>query len=167
MEFTNNEIKNYLTDRLKKDDNVNCEFFVEDRHVDCNSKCNFEYIEIGQGEQELCIHFYNNSTSIFIFDEEFTFIDDNAKQYYTISDIFDCIVYEGNLRKLSHEQILNVFYELIKLLNGTTSIKVSKKMISKQYEYYPRYNYNIKIVNNLQQNGIYQFDNIFIEVDNY
>ena len=166
MKFTNDEVKDYLTDKLIKDDGVDCTFYAENRQITCNSRCNFEYIEIGQGEQELCIHFYNNSTSIFIFDEEFTFIDDNSKQYYTISDVFDCIVYEGNLRELSHKQLLNVFYKLIKVLNGTTSIKVSKKIISKQYEYYPRYNYNIKIVNNLHQNGIYQFDNIVIEVDN-
>ena len=165
MNFSNDEIKSYLVNRLVNNDKLECRFYIDYEIVPFNCKDNFEIIKIGQGEQEPEIHFYNDSASIFIYNEEFMFIDDDARQYYTISDVYDCIVYEGKLREYSHKQILDLFYKLIRILHGATDITILKNPRLNQY-HYPSYDYNVKITNNLQLKGTYQFYNIFIEIKN-
>ena len=41
------------------------------------------------------------------------FIDEGSKGTYTSSDVYNNVVYEGNLREMSHEEMLRMFSEII------------------------------------------------------
>lgn len=46
-------------------------------------------------------------------DTEIMFIDENSKGIYTSGDVYNNVVYEGNLRDMSHEEMLKMFSDII------------------------------------------------------
>ncbi|MDE5582164.1 MAG: hypothetical protein K2J08_00460 [Ruminococcus sp.] len=165
MDFSNNEIRKFLIDKLNKN-NINCKYIIDDSYVDYNCEKSFEYITFDGEKQNFFISFLKIQTSLFIYDNEIMFIDDYERKFYTSSDTYGNIVYEGCLKSLSHEQILSIFYKLINLFNGVVKIEVCQEQLSEQYENYPKYNYKFRIVNPFIKEGIYKFSNIEIEVNN-
>ncbi len=163
MIFSNDEIRNYFIYELEKS-NINCSCIVGDKYVDKDVTDNFDYITFDGEKQDFFISFCQCESSIFINDDKIMFIDDNEKKFYTIEDTYENIVYEGSLINLSHEDILKILASIIKLLFGLKKMKVVKKKLSNQNMLYTRYNYKLLIENPFVRNGIYEFNNIVIEI---
>jgi hypothetical protein len=162
MSFSNSEIQKFIIDKL--DYNVDCKYIVDDNYVERDSKKDFEYVTFDGEKQEFYISFLKRQTSIFFFNSEIMFIDDNEKKNYTISDVYGNIVYEGKLNDLSHEQLLTKFCTFINLLYKAENIEVIQKPFPKQDGNYPRYNYRLKVYKKYCENCVYCFDNIEVEV---
>lgn len=88
-------------------------------------------------EENLFINFYGIHTSIFVHNEEIMFIDENSKGAYTSSDVYNNIVYEGNLREMSHEEMLKMFSEII--LCFVDAKNISMTQLAVQGNKYKRY----------------------------
>ncbi|SYX81805.1 conserved protein of unknown function [Paenibacillus alvei] len=54
--------------------------------------------------------FFGISNFIIRIEEEFMFIDDEAKENIVSSHTYGNVVYEGNLRDKSHKEILELMY---------------------------------------------------------
>lgn len=162
MDFSNDEVIRFLINKLN--DAINCKYIIDDNYVskDCNQ--DFEYISFDGEKQEFYISFLKSQTSIFIYNYEIMFIDDKEKEKYTISDVYENIVYEGILKNLSHEQILTMLCQLINLIYGSKNIEVLQEPLSEQSGSYPKYNYRLKVSNPLYKTGVYKFENIEIEI---
>ena len=163
MEFSNDEIRKYLICELERSQ-INCSCMIDDEYVDKYSNKNFEYITFDGEKQDFFISFYGCETSIFIYDYKIMFIDDNEKNFYTIEDTYDNIVYEGKLSHLTHEEIFKKLVSVIKLLYGCKKLTVSTQKSLNQNTLYPCFEYKLMVENSFVQNGIYKFDNITIEV---
>lgn len=162
MNFSNSEIQKFIIDKL--DYSVDCKYIVDDNYVERDSKKDFEYVTFDGEKQEFYISFLKRQTSIFIYNNEIMFIDDEEKKNYTISDVYGNIVYEGALKKLSHEQILTMLCQLINLFYGSKNIEVLQEPLSNPSGSYPKYNYRLRVSNPFYQTGVYKFENIKIEV---
>ncbi len=123
MNFTNREIIKYLVNRLDLD----IRYLVNDEYVEADCHEDFEFITFDGEEQDFFIMFLKCQTSIIKDDYEIMFIDDNEKTYYTTSDVYDNVVYEGNLNHLTHVQILDLLYSFISILKNCRIINVYKK----------------------------------------
>ena len=167
MNFSNEEILRYLTYKLSQK-NVKCQYIADDLSVDPLSKKRFE-------KQEFPPHF----TSKYFFEKfkindethystslEIMFIDDRIKKSYTISDVYENVVFEEFINDKSHEQILTILYEMILIFCGTQRIQCTLKEMTSIYQGYPKYYYKLEVVNNLVEKGTYKFANIDIEVIN-
>lgn len=163
MEFTNDEIKRYLTDKTKEWAEV-C-YLVDDIYVEENCKDNFDYITFYGTKQNFYISFYGTQTAIFFNNNEIMFIDDDEKKHYTSSDVFDNVVYEGKLNDKSHKQILELILKFVNLLHGVTDIEIKQEvLIPDSLESYGKNNYIININNPLVASGKYIFENIEINI---
>lgn len=155
MDFSNSEIKEFLVDNYS----LNCSFFIDDKEVDINDKRCIEWISIKGSSHRIDIYFLKSETSIFVDEEEFMFIDDNEKKHYCSSDIFDNVVYEGNLNALSHKQILTLIGDFISIFYNGQILDIRKKLMFKDKNY-DKYNYLIAIKEDDQNRKEYTFDNI-------
>lgn len=163
MEFINDEIKRYLTDKTKEWAEV-C-YLVDDIYVEENCKDNFDYITFDGTKQNFYISFYGTQTAIFFNNNEIMFIDDDEKEHYTSSDVFDNVVYEGKLNDKSHKQILELILKFVNLLHGVTDIEIKQEvLIPDSLESYGKSNYIININNPLVASGKYIFENIEINI---
>ncbi len=61
----------------------------------------------------LLIFLWYSYINFFVNDIEIMFIDENSKGIYTSSDVYNNVVYEGNLRDMSHEEMLKMFSDII------------------------------------------------------
>lgn len=178
MNFSNEEILRYLTYKLSQK-NVKCQYIADDLSVDPLSKKRFEYLIFDNANQELGL--YQKQTSLFIYTDvlfkindethystslEIMFIDDRIKKSYTISDVYENVVFEEFINDKSHEQILTILYEMILIFCGTQRIQCTLKEMTSIYQGYPKYYYKLEVVNNLVEKGTYKFANIDIEVIN-
>lgn len=173
MLFTNEEIIEYLVKPL----NVESKLIIrmansEDNEIFENIDEKICYVSFDGEKENFHISFYGHQTSIFISDEEkaperkftfnmeFMFIDDIEKQYYTSSDTGGNVVYEGSLRDKTHKEILQLFYEFIMLLAGTTKMTVEENKVSQENGRYPKCNYIVRICNECSMKKSIKFDNI-------
>lgn len=109
------------------------------------------------------IHFHDSGmVSMFLYDKQFLFIDDICKS--DVHDTYGCIVYEGYLRDKTHEQILQIFFELFQILYGAKEIEYEEYLISK-IGFYNKYNYTVKLNKpNFGKERI-QFENILFLIN--
>ena len=116
MQFTNDEIEQYFVNYIKKQiaGELKIKWYSsEDLLINPSDDETVEYITFLDHE-DVMITFYGHQTSIFFLDEEMMFMDEKAKRYsYTISDTSGNIVYEYELRTLSHEEMLFMFAEIV------------------------------------------------------
>ncbi len=113
MKFSNEEIREYMAGYLISNsmDNKLIRFLSEDGgEIEFNSSKKIETIVFDGCDENLFINFYGIHTSIFVYDMEIMFIDENSKGIYTSSDIYNSVVYEGDLREMSHEEMLKMFF---------------------------------------------------------
>lgn len=114
-------------------------------------------------KENISIMFFGYQTSIFIYEKEWMFMDDNSKGSYTLSDVYNNIVYEGNMRELSHEQMLKMFAEIILCFINVKDIQVEELDVPKEknyksYKYFEPHMYviNTKTDNPLEVTKIYE-----------
>lgn len=169
MKFSNNELYEGFISKLEKDSRVDIKILAEDdTSIEVTSTEPIQFICLDGEKQDLFISFYGNQTSIFIKDKELMFIDESTKEGYTTSDTFRNIVYEGNLRTLSHMDILELFVQIISCFIGATTIKIIEKDILddgvyKKYSYYTPHLYEIEVNTSNSLNETKVFENIVIK----
>ena len=115
------------------------------------------------GEREnLFINFYGIHTSIFAHDVELMFIDEDSKGIYTTSDVYNNVVYEGNLREMSHEEMLIMFSDIILCFMDATEVSMTQLAVPenkyKKYNYYEPHMFVVNVKNNhiTEKTSIYE-----------
>ena len=121
-----------------------------------------ETIVFDGNKEDLFINFFNSHTSIYIFDTEIMFIDESTINTYTSSDVFDNVVYEGELRQVTHEEILDIFSEIILCFANADSIEVHSQEDDtlRNHKYFHAFKYIINVNNNHTEKNRYKIGNI-------
>ena len=168
MFFTNEEIIEYFAHPLQK---YGFMIDLRDKHdkiVNKDNDVEIEYIILdGKDEYktEFFISFNKYITNIFIFKENFMFIDDEYKIGFGQQDTYGEIVYEGKLRGKSHREILSLLSEITKLFMGVKEVKVESEIYEDIGRQYPKYNYKVKLKNNKKESFQIKYDNIVFYVN--
>lgn len=169
VKFSNEELKRYFIDNIIKsvDSNPDVRLLSGDgKEIDYDSDTRIETIVFDGKEENLFINFYGVQTSIFSFNEEIMFIDEKSKGIYTSSDVEKNVVYEGSLREMTHEEMLQMFADIIICLIDATGIKVTQSDIpdQKKLEEYKKSQYydphmfivNVEKKRTIGENRIYE-----------
>ena len=147
MKFSNEEIRAYMVDYLISNS--------------MNNKL-IKYLSEDGDDENLFINFYGIHTSIFVDDTEIMFIDENSKGTYTSSDVYNNVVYEGNLRDMSHEEMLKMFSDIILCFYDAEDISIFQLDVPenayKKYNYYEPHRFIIEVKNSneIQKESIYE-----------
>ena len=156
MEFTNEEIINFLVNPIKKNSKLKIITLDEDNNVvgelskkpitcvtfDGKSKdTNFSIIFWGH-QTSIYVDDENKEASrkeplkkFFTFNQEFMFIDDNFKNFYTESDLYGNIFYEGKLSDKTSKEILELILKFVEILIGTIKIEFETIVSDKKNEH--------------------------------
>ena len=160
MSFTDEEIEEHFVKPIKSNTLLEVELV--------KSQNNFTSIALTYRPEVFSISFYGHQTSIFIsgddFNEEFMFIDDYTKKDIVSSDTYGNVVYEGILRNKTKKEILELFLEFIKILNGCKKIVIKESVVTQDGFQYPKCNYYIAISNNTTFKGNVEFENITFNI---
>lgn len=170
MKFSNQELKRYLIDNIKSvKSNLDIRLISEDgEEVAVHSHKKIETIVFDGKDENLFINFFGVHTSIFIFDNEIMFIDENSKGTYTSSDVYHNVVYEGNMREMTHAQMLQMFAEIILCLVDATDVCVTQSDVPgnnhyKKYNYYEPHMFTIDVENHHAMEKVNIYENITIK----
>lgn len=167
MKFTNKELKNAFEKQFSEGGNSKIICIAEDESkVDFESDSKIETIAFDE-EENIAIMFLGYQTSIFVYDKELMFIDENTKGTYTFSDVFGNVVYEGKMRKMSHEQMLSMFVEIVSCFIEATSVHIIQLDVPEtsgyqKYNYYEPHMFIIDVENNHVNKQSQTFENITI-----
>ncbi|SHJ93407.1 hypothetical protein SAMN02745163_02864 [Clostridium cavendishii DSM 21758] len=163
VDISNEDIKEHLLSHIKGLPNVDFKF-----EIDCEDK-EIKYLKLDGDKEDFFICFYPWQISIFCLNEHFMFIDDSFREHnITSSDTFGEIVYEGKFKDKNSLEILEIIFNVIRIVYGANSINHEKintdiKTIS---GYDTKYNYTIRIINPLYNNSIvYKLENITFYVN--
>lgn len=165
MKFSNEEIREYMVDYLISNlmDNKLIRFLSEDGdEIQFNSSEKIGTIVFDGDDENLFINFYGIHTSIFVHDMEIMFIDEDSKGTYTASDVYNNVVYEGNLREMSHEEMLKMFSEIILCFCAAEDVSISQSDVPeneyKKYNYYEPHRFIIEVKNShrIQKESVYE-----------
>lgn len=175
MAFSNEILEKYFFDKIRNIPGIELEYSYCDEHTESFYKLmedNDKYINkihkidsvSFDGEKDdFDIHFFNEAmVSIFLFDKQFMFIDDILKK--DVRGVEGCIIYEGYLRDKTHEQILDIFLELFRILQGAEKIEYEEHFVSR-IGYYRKNNYTVKLVKPHSEKQIIQFENILFLIN--
>lgn len=171
LDFTNEEIIKHLAEPLKKCAEFDIKMYNEEdiEIIQGQNEC-IRYISFDGDKSDFYMSFWPHQAAIFakseeyMYNEEFMFIDDNAKQTYCGCDTYANVVYEGTLRDKTHEEILELMRAFVLLLKGAKGIRIEEELVSSVGIEYPKYNYTVKIANNSQQKAEERFDNILFVI---
>lgn len=140
MNFENSELINYFVSIFKNNPNVDLRIFSDYEEVPENTNKKIDIVCLDGDKEELTVSFYGHQTSIFAKDIEIMLIDDNEKCNYTSSDTYKNVVYEGELRKLTHIEILRLILDIVSCFIGAKEISVHEEEVNSDF-YYPKCNY--------------------------
>lgn len=163
MDFTNKEIEDYFISKLNG--KFNYKLMVDDSYVNLGHKERYEFIILNE-EKEFYINFMNFQTSVFIHNHELIFIDDDLKDTYTISDIYHNIVYEGEIKKMSHKDFLSLLFNIIIKLSDSYSMEIDYEPLTLEESCYPKYSYYIKVFTHTAEECECNFSNIKLKIIN-
>lgn len=165
MKFSNEEIRVYMVDYLISNsmNNKLIKYLSEDGdEIQFNTSEKIGTIVFDGDDENLFINFYGIHTSIFVDDTEIMFIDENSKGTYTSSDVYNNVVYEGNLRDMSHEEMLKMFSDIILCFYDAEDISIFQLDVPenayKKYNYYEPHRFIIEVKNSneIQKESIYE-----------
>lgn len=165
MKFSNKEIREYMVEYLINNsmDNKLIRFLSEDGdEIEFNSSEKIGTIVFDGDDEHLFINFYDIHTSIFVHDMEIMFIDEASKETYTSSDVYNNVVYEGNLREMSHEEMLKMFSEIILCFGDVEDVSIFQSDVPenkyKKYNYYEPHRFIIEVKNGhgMQKESVYE-----------
>lgn len=156
MKFSSEELKRYFIDTIRKgvQSDLDIRIISEDgEEIDADSDQRIETIIFGGKEENLFIYFLGVQTSIFCFDQEIMFIDEKSKGIYTSSDVYGNVVYEGNLREMTHEEMLQMFADIILCFVDAAGVSVVQSDVPedsnyKRYNYYEPHMFIVNVENN-------------------
>ena len=170
MKFSNEELKNNMVEYLIKNlwNEKMIRFLSEDGdEIEIDSSDKIGTIVFDGNDENLFINFYGIHTSIFAYDVEIMFIDEASKGIYTSSDVYNNVVYEGNLREMSHEEMLRMFSKIILCFIDAATVTMTQSSVPenkyKKYNYYEPHEFLIEVKNwhTIEKTSIY--DNITIK----
>ena len=166
MNFTNEEIENYLLERVNKESALKAKYLSEEgKQIDIPTGIKIDTIVFDE-EENISIMFLGCQTSVFVYNEEFMFIDEKFRESYTSSDVYGNVVYEGELRAKSHEQMLEMFADIILCLADAIKLHVIQSdvpgNIYKSYRYYEPHIYVVNVENSHKHKKQKVFENITI-----
>ena len=166
MKFNNKELKEYLYDKFLENGSLQVKCLsVNDEETDIMSNTKIETITLDENEN-ISIMFFGYQTSIFVYNQEIMFIDENSKGTYTSSDVYNNVVYEGTLREMSHEQMLHMFFEIIMCFIDATNVSMTQSAVPenkyKKYKYYKPHIFTINVKNKHTSQKVSKYENITI-----
>lgn len=95
------------------------------------------------------------------------FIDEKSKGIYTLSDVYNNVVYEGNLREMSHEEMLKMFSEIILCFIDAEEVSMTQLDVPenkyKKYNYYKPHMFIVEVKNNDTIKKTRVYENITIK----
>lgn len=168
MKFSNKELQNMIKYLIENSWNKNLiRFLSEDGHEIGETLSDRVETIVFDGEDEnLFINFYGIHTSIFVYDEELMFIDDKSRELYTSSDVYDNVVYEGKLREMSHEQMLQMFADIVLCFADAIGVSVTQSDVPentyKRYSYYEPHMFVVNVENEHSNRKTKVFENLTI-----
>lgn len=170
MKFSNEEIKKnmieYLLNNSWNNELIRC-LSEDGDELGINSLEKIGTIVFDGEDENLFINFYDIHTSIFVYDLELMFIDEDSKGIYTASDVYNNVVYEGNLRKMSHEEMLQMFSKIILCFAGATDVSMTQLAVPenkyKKYHYYEPHMFIVNVKNNNMTEKTSTYENIIIK----
>lgn len=165
MKFSNEELREYLYKQISKNVlEIKC-LSENGDEIDITSETKIETIAFDKTEN-VAIMFWEYQTSIFVYDEEFMFIDEKSKESYTSSDVYGNVVYEGELRKMSHEQMLQMFADIVLCFVDATGVNVMQSDVPentyKSYRYFEPHIFVVNVENNHSKRKTKIFENVTI-----
>lgn len=170
MEFSNEELKKYMIEYLINNswDNKLIRFLSEDGdEIEIDSSEKVGAIVFDGFDENLFINFYGIHTSILVYDIEIMFIDEKSKGIYTLSDVYNNVVYEGNLREMSHEEMLKMFSEIILCFIDAEEVSMTQLDVPenkyKKYNYYKPHMFIVEVKNNDTIKKTRVYENITIK----
>lgn len=170
MKFSNGELKQYMIEYLIRNswdkELIRC-LSEEGDELEISSLEKIGTVVFDGKDENLFINFYGVHTSIFVHNVEFMFIDEDSKGIYTSSDVYDNVVYEGTLRNMNHEEILQMFAEIILCFIDAADVHIiqSNALEGKGYQKYNYYDprmYIIEVENGHADRKSRIFENITI-----
>ena len=79
------------------------------------------------------------------------FIDEDSKGRSTSGDVYNNVVYEGNLREMSHEEMLRMFSEIILCFIDAETVTMTQSRVPenkyKKYNYYEPHEFLVEVKN--------------------
>lgn len=170
MKFSDEELKKNMVEYLIKNlwDEKMIRFLSKDGdEVEIDSSEEIGTIVFDGNDENLFINFYGIHASIFVYDMEMMFIDENSKGTYTSSDVYNNVVYEGNLREMSHEEILRMFSEIILCFADAETVTMTRLSVPenkyKKYNYYEPHKFLVEVKNGHTIKKTSIFENITIK----
>ena len=161
LEFTNEEIIKYLIEPAKlHEDMLIYTSTYEKQKSEKNMKDRIFGVSFDGTEEGLKILFYDHLIAIFILNEEIMFFDDKVKEYQSGSETYQNVVYEGTLRDKSHEEILNLIYDVIMIVKGAKKIQIEETVVERVGIHYPRCKYIVRISKDNKEKHDVQLENI-------
>ncbi len=164
MEFSNNDIYSFFITKFRKHENLDIRILADGDKIDLTSKTPIEFVCFDGEQEDFFISFLGYQTSIFIQNQEIMFIDDSIKNNYTTSDIYDNIVYEGQLSILSKEEILSLMAEIVECFIDAVEVQksVNEEIYNKKYRYYKPKFYEIWVKKDKTCKSVKCFENLKI-----
>lgn len=167
MKFSNEEIREFFYNKFSEE--VRAEMICiaeDDSKIDFESNQKIDAIAFDEKEN-IYIRFWGHETSIFVYKEELMFIDEDYKGNYCSCDVDYNVVYEGKLREMSHEEMLNMFVEVVSCFLGATSVNVTQLDVPEtsgyqKYRYFDPYIFIIDVENSHTDKKTQTFGNITI-----
>ena len=194
LDFTNEEIIQYLVKPLEEHDNLEIKVKYNEFSNDAlyevlellNIKSNLPeilahndsmrqeikkekkitHINLDGEKNDFSITLYDHMVAIFILNQEFMFIDDEARKNHTSSDTFGNVAYEGELRKLPHKAILELIYQFIVLLKESKKITIKETEEKDRGFQYPKCSYEIELKKDAVEPKMVEIENIAFLIKN-
>lgn len=168
MQFTNDELEKGIIRELINISGVKIKRLSESGELlDKDSLEPIETICFDGDSENIFVNFLGIETDIFVFDKEIMLIDESAKGTYTSSDVYHNVVFEGELRKLSHADIIHLITDMIKCFIGATDLDIIEEPVPKSksyksYNYYTPLFYTLNVKNDSIKKQQKKFENITI-----
>ena len=167
MKFSNEELKKYIYDKISENIDIQIQCLSEnEEQVDITSNARIETISFDEKEN-VSIMFFGYQTSIFVYDAEIMFIDEDTKGSYMSSEVYGNAVYEGKLREMSHEEMLQMFSEIILCFIDAAGVSLTTLDVPenkyKKYKYYTPHMFILDVENNHLTQKVNVYENITIK----
>lgn len=168
MEFTNEELEELFIKAIQRHSEiVIIRRSAEGELINQGSSIPIETISLDGEQEDLFIIFFGMQTLIFVQNTEIMLIDESAKGTYTSSDLYHNVVYEGELRNLTHLEIFEFLIDIIECFisdkeNEVTELDVPSNKKYKKYNYYEPHCYVINVMGNEVKGRQKIFENITI-----
>jgi len=133
MEFTNEEIIKFLVNPLKKYPQLDIRLLSDnDEELSEDTTQKIQCVVLDGDNQDFFLCFYGNITTLYppAKHEEFMFIDDRVKKFFTETDLYGNIFYEGILSDKTNKEILELLLRFVEILIGSTKIEIAEAKAS-------------------------------------